>query len=137
MQIEDHARQVPGNPVPTAKDVNTSGNRARRSLTLLFDTPDTPTAVELPLPLVGEMVSQIAQQLADSDGAADIRGAAEMFTIRDVSAVLVGQVPALRYEVEAGLSMTTTLDHAAAVELHAKLGLILEHLGQLKPTRLN
>lgn len=53
-------RQKPGDTIPTADAFKIVGNTVRKSLTLMFNTPGTPTAVEVPVSLLPDVLGVIA-----------------------------------------------------------------------------
>lgn len=121
-------RQKPGDLIPTAQDVRVSGNTTRGSLTLLFDTPNSPTAVEVPLAILPRLLASIARSL-EACPDTELRALGQEFALREIDAVLHQQTPTLRYVNEFGLLIQTSLDRDVAEKLRHQLDAILQHLG--------
>lgn len=122
-------------PLPTATAIAVEGHAPSERLCLYFKTADKttdnkPIAIGLKPPEIKTLLYKIAAGLASAP-LASFHAVAQSFGVRGIEAVLVGQTPSLKYEIEAGITLHTTIDASDLRKLRDQVSAILEHLDSL------
>jgi hypothetical protein len=128
-------------PLPTATALAVEGHVPSERLCLYFKTADSktnkePVAIGLKPPEVKELLHKMAMHLAAAP-LPSFQAAAQSFGVRGgLDAILVGQTPTLKYDLECGLTLQTTIDVSELRRFRDRANEVLEFLDSLGPAPL-
>ncbi|RYF32068.1 MAG: hypothetical protein EOO23_00315 [Comamonadaceae bacterium] len=97
---------------------------------LSFLTPPDHTQVELSVPVTTDMMRAMVYCLVTNPNEEARRLPAQLLTVREIAAGLVNGMPVLSYELELGVTATTTIELSDAKRLRDELTAVIDAAAQ-------